>query len=93
MAFSQTPFTASDFQQCAGCAWAVETSVAGQRRDDAVREKVDDDEEQGRVRDEVQVTGPESVGAGIVRMAAPAADLLDSPDVAAAASDPSGDAH
>src|SRR5258708_21431458 len=35
--------------------------AAGQRRDDTVREEVDDEEEQGRVSDEVEVTGPEAV--------------------------------
>src|SRR5712691_6636412 len=36
--------------------------AAGQRRDDALREEVDDEQEQGRVSEEVEVTGPEAVG-------------------------------
>src|SRR5258708_3818595 len=36
--------------------------AAGQRWDDAVRQEVDDEEEQCRVGDEVEVTGPEAVG-------------------------------
>src|SRR4030081_2280690 len=36
--------------------------AAGKRWDDAVREEGDDEEEQGRVSDEVELTGPEAVG-------------------------------
>src|ERR1700730_7313716 len=49
-------------RSASGGRWPEAAQAAGQRWDDAVREEVDDEEEQDRVSDEVEVTCPEAVG-------------------------------